>query len=239
VREVQAFDCGTAGFEVMYRARGSRALCVIDASQSGAPPGSFHELPGDAAVSRELPGVNLHAFRWDHALGVGRAIYKEDFPADVRVWLIEAEDLGYGDGLSPAVEAAAEQLYKRALELAASYAATHAASAADSSSTLLAIRGSLQLPRALFEQLFGERNAAAVLPRDGKLLVLPVFPEDGGALVKQRNAHGDRAVDVREGLRSQGWDDTGTLQLRASLDRELGGLALTPCDPSTESERHP
>lgn len=229
VPHVQAFDCGTAGFEVMYRARGSRALCVIDASKSGAPPGTLHELPGEAVSASSLPGVNLHEFRWDHALGVGRAIYQEDFPRDVRVWLVEAEDLGYGEGLSPAVEATAEALYKRALTLAARYAAAPASAAADSG-TLIATRGSLQLPRALFEQLFGERSAAAVLPRDGKLLVLPVFPEDGGTLVKQKNAHGDRAIDVREGLRSQGWDDTGTLHLHARLDPQLGGLALTPCE---------
>jgi len=239
VPHVQAFDCGTAGFEVMYRARGSRALCVIDASRSGATPGAIHELPGDAVAAAALPGVNLHEFRWDHALGVGRAIYKADFPADVRVWLVEAQDLDYGEGLSPAVEAAADQLYRRALELAASHAAARAASAADSS-RLVATRGSLQLPRALFEQLFGERSAAALLARDGKLLLLPVFPEDGGVLVKQRNAQGDRSIDLRDALRSQGWDDTGTLQLRASVDLQLGGLALTPCDPNpSQPEEQP
>jgi hydrogenase maturation protease len=232
---VQAFDCGTAGFEVMYRARGSHALCVIDASQSGAAPGTIHELPGDTVTSTELPSVNLHEFRWDHALAVGRAIYKQDFPEDVKVFLIEAGDLGHGDGLSEAVEQAAERVYKRLLEHCAQYAAARAPQLSAAEQILVARRGSLQLPRELFDALFGERCAAAVLSRADDILVVPVLPEDGGVLVKQKNAQGDRAVDVREALRSQGWDDMGTLTLQARVDRSLGGLVLAPLPLSQPS----
>lgn len=110
VAGVQVLDCGTAGFEVMYRARGSRALVIVDASVSGAEPGAIHDVPGEVVRSARLPALNLHEFRWDHALGVGAALYRQDFPEDVRVLLIEASDLGFGAGLSAPVEQAAERV---------------------------------------------------------------------------------------------------------------------------------
>lgn len=231
---VQAFDCGTAGFEVMRRARGSRALCVVDASQSGAPAGSIHELSGDALATRELPQVNLHEFRWDYALAVGRALYKDEFPKDVRVILVEAAELGHGEGLSPQVVQAADQVYKRLLDLCASCTSARASSVGGAEHTLFAQRGSLHMPRELFETLFAEHGTAAVWsrPESGEIVIVPVVPEDGGVRVKQQNAHGDRAVDIREALRNHGWDDTGSLALQARVDGSLGALVLKPAQPS-------
>jgi nitrogen fixation protein NifQ len=45
--------------------------------------------------------LNLHDFRWDHALHAGRMIYREAFPPCVKVLLIEAATLDFGLGLSP------------------------------------------------------------------------------------------------------------------------------------------
>lgn len=50
------------------------------------------------------PGQGLHDFRFEHALYAGRRIFRDEFPRDVQVILIEAADLSLGLGLSDVVE---------------------------------------------------------------------------------------------------------------------------------------
>jgi hydrogenase maturation protease len=61
----------------------------------------------------------LHDFRWDHAIYSGKMIYKDNFPRDICVFLIEAKDLDFGLGLSPEVKAAAERVVQMILQLLA------------------------------------------------------------------------------------------------------------------------
>jgi hydrogenase maturation protease len=105
--DVRVFDAGTGGMEILFQARGATRLVVVDACRSGADPGAVFEVPGGELESRPPPSLTLHDFRWDHALHAGRRIWKDGFPADVTVFLIEAKTLGYGLELSPEVERAA------------------------------------------------------------------------------------------------------------------------------------
>jgi len=105
---VQIFDAGTDGMGVMFKARGSRSLIIIDASNSGSEPGAVFEVPGEEMAGKPPDSFNLHDFRWDHALYAGRKIFKDDFPEDVQVFLIEAKSLELGLDLSQeAMDAAA------------------------------------------------------------------------------------------------------------------------------------
>lgn len=113
---VRVFDAGTAGMEVMFQARGSKAIIVIDASRSGSEPGAIFEVPGEELICQSEPGYNLHDFRWQHALYAGRKIYKEDFPSEISVYLIEAESLDLGLNLSTAVQEAAERVIEKIME---------------------------------------------------------------------------------------------------------------------------
>ena len=106
--QVQVHDAGTDGMGVMYRARGSKALIIVDASRTGSEPGSVFEVPGEELERRPLASINLHDFRWDNALFVGRLIFGEEFPAIITVYLIEAESLDLGLELSPSVARATE-----------------------------------------------------------------------------------------------------------------------------------
>jgi hydrogenase maturation protease len=110
---VRVFDAGTAGMEVMFQARGSRHLIVIDACRSGAAPGEIFELPAAELMDLAPPrrGFNLHDFRWDHALYAGQRIFADDFPATVRVYLIEAADVSFGFELSEPVQRAADLVF--------------------------------------------------------------------------------------------------------------------------------
>jgi len=110
---VQLFDAGTDGTAVMFAARGCSSLIVVDACRPFGQPGAIYEVPGEELEQSYQPSLNLHDFRWDHALHTGRQIYRESFPKDVTVYLIEAENLDLGLTLSPAVERAATILAER------------------------------------------------------------------------------------------------------------------------------
>jgi hydrogenase maturation protease len=103
----RVFDAGTDGMGVMFRARGASRLVIVDASRSGAAPGTIYRVPGAELERQYEPALNLHDFRWDHALYAGRRIFGADFPADVAVVLVEAASVEPGVTLSAPVAAAA------------------------------------------------------------------------------------------------------------------------------------
>ncbi len=116
-KNVQIFDAGTDGMSVMFGARGSKTLIIIDASQTGSEPGAIFEVPGCELEGKPPDSYNLHDFRWDHALYAGRQIFKDEFPNDVQVFLIEAKSLDLGLEMSPealqAVEVVVGKIGKR------------------------------------------------------------------------------------------------------------------------------
>ena len=112
---VQVFDTGTSGLEVMFKARGSRELVLVDACSSQSEPGAVFEVPGHLLERVPEPAFNLHGLRWDHALHAGKRIFREEFPEQVTVYLIEKQSLDLGIGLSPAVERAVALVVLRIL----------------------------------------------------------------------------------------------------------------------------
>ncbi|NEP05169.1 MAG: hydrogenase maturation protease [Okeania sp. SIO2G4] len=109
---VRVYDCGTAGMEVMFQARGTQQLIILDASATGSEPGAIFKVPSSELEALPEPSYNLHDFRWDNALAVGRKIFREDFPEDVIVYLIEAENLDFGLELSSVVQHSAEKVFQ-------------------------------------------------------------------------------------------------------------------------------
>lgn len=108
---VRCADGGTGGMDVAFQMRGVPHVVLVDACSSGSEPGSLFKLPGEEV--EELPpleGVNLHAFRWDHALAFAHWLLKDEYPERVTVYLIEAGSLAVGEPLSPPVETAMERL---------------------------------------------------------------------------------------------------------------------------------
>jgi hydrogenase maturation protease len=110
--DVQVYDCGTAGMEVMFHARGSKQLIIIDASSTGSEPGAVFKVPGKELEALPEPSYNLHDFRWDNALAAGKKIFKDNFPTAVTVYLIEAENLSFGLELSAVVQHSAELVFQ-------------------------------------------------------------------------------------------------------------------------------
>jgi hydrogenase maturation protease len=109
-------DGGTGGMDVAFQMRGVPEVILVDACTSGSEPGAIFEVPGEEVESLPpLSGVNLHAFRWDHAIAFGRWLLKDEYPARVTAYLVEGESFEVGEGLSPAVDRAVDRLVARLL----------------------------------------------------------------------------------------------------------------------------
>ena len=111
--DVRVFDAGTGGMDVMFQARGARKLIIIDAAKTGAEAGAIFDVPGEQLAADHQPVFSLHDFRWDHALAAGRKIFRDDFPTDVSVCLIEAQRLDLGFDLSDPVRKSADKVIAR------------------------------------------------------------------------------------------------------------------------------
>jgi len=110
---VKVYDCGTAGMEVMFKARGSKHLIIIDASSTNSEPGAVFKLPGKELEAIPVASYNLHDFRWDNAIAAGKKIFKDDFPLQVTVYLIEAANLDFGWELSHPVKHSADFVFEQ------------------------------------------------------------------------------------------------------------------------------
>jgi len=113
---VRCADGGTGGMDVAFQMRGVPHVILVDACSSGSEPGTLFEVPGHEVEQLPPPtGINLHAFRWDHAIAFARWLLKDEYPGKVTAYLIEGARYEIGEGLSPAVDAAVDRLVVRLL----------------------------------------------------------------------------------------------------------------------------
>jgi hydrogenase maturation protease len=92
--------------------QGAEEVVVIDATSSGSEPGTIrryeaHERPLPSAFSRS----STHSFGVAEAIELARALGR--LPAHVVVFGIEGRDFTPGEGLSPDVDAAVDEVVKR------------------------------------------------------------------------------------------------------------------------------
>jgi hydrogenase maturation protease len=104
-------DGGTGGMDVAFQMRGVPDVILVDCCRSESEPGALFEVPGEEVEHLPpLTGINLHAFRWDHAIAFGRWLLKDDYPRKVTAFLIEGESFEPGAPLSPPVDRAVDEL---------------------------------------------------------------------------------------------------------------------------------
>lgn len=120
-QNVKIFDAGTGGIDVMFQARGSSRLIIIDACQTGSKAGAIFQVPGEELEREREVSYSLHDFRWDDALYAGRKIFRENFPKEVTVFLIEAESLDLGLEMNQSVISSAEKIVEKLKEIIAEY----------------------------------------------------------------------------------------------------------------------
>ncbi len=111
---VRLVDGGTAGMEVAFQMRGAHRVVLIDASHTGAAPGTVYRVPGpELEKLPPLRGMYSHSFRWDHALALARWLLKDEYPDDVTIFLIEAQDTDLGSEITPRVRAGMDRVISR------------------------------------------------------------------------------------------------------------------------------
>lgn len=94
---------------------GSDGVIFLDTSVAGAPG----EVQGWLIGPRTARAAVIHALTPEEVLGLARAQYGRAPPAAMVT--VAGRDFGFGDGLSPEVEAALPRARERARELVASF----------------------------------------------------------------------------------------------------------------------
>jgi len=216
-------DGGTAGMDVAFQMRGAERVVIIDASATGAAPGTIYRVPG--AELGELPpleGLHTHSFRWDHAIAFARWALGEACPQDITVFLIEAAGVAFGAELSEPVLAAMEDVIALVERDYLAPLRPSEDSGPDGPQVELTEDGYLRLDSRLAGRRFPS-DAAVAQVRDGELWLLPLRgPQSGGLLLKQRNLAGDRSALIRDVLQDR--IPVGTH--RAVWDAEQGALRI-------------
>ncbi len=216
-------DGGTAGMDVAFQMRGAGRVVIVDASATGAAPGTVYRVPGAELESLPpLGGLHTHSFRWDHAIAFARWALDGACPDDITVFLVEAGGVEMGADLSATAVTGMEQVIAL---IERDWFAPLRPPAVDEPVVEFTADGYLRLDA----QLAGSRfpsSAAVALVREGQLWLLPLRgPQSGGLLLKQRTPAGDRSTLIREvladrvpvGVRPAFWDaEQGAL--RVSLE---------------------
>jgi hydrogenase maturation protease len=104
---VEIVTCEQEASRVIDAIEGRDAAVLVDASSSGAAPGTIHRFDASAEpVPARSFRSSTHAFGVGEAIELARALGK--LPATVVVYGIEGARFTAGEGLSPAVDAAVE-----------------------------------------------------------------------------------------------------------------------------------
>lgn len=109
---VKLIDYGTSGFSLLDDLEEYDSLIVVDGLKSGSIPGTIFMVGGEQLekLLETDPYVDLHSFGWDDALKWAKWLYKERFPKNIKIYLVEVKEVGYGIGLSEPVKEAIERL---------------------------------------------------------------------------------------------------------------------------------
>jgi hydrogenase maturation protease len=118
---IKLYDTGTDGMGVMYRAQGASHLVIVDALAPDRTPGAIYDVPGHVLAAPPPSSLSLHDFRWEHALYAGRKMRGADFPEKIKVFLVEAQTLTLGVGLTPPVAQAAQKVCEAIEAIAGSF----------------------------------------------------------------------------------------------------------------------
>lgn len=102
---VEASGEGAGLLQIMER---SPWVILVDAVSSGAEPGTIHRLDAATPLPKRLFRYSTHAFGVAEAVELARAL--GSLPARLVIFGVEGAEFGAGDGLSSAVEQAAERV---------------------------------------------------------------------------------------------------------------------------------
>lgn len=97
------------GTELMREWERAERVILVDAASSGAAPGTIHRFDARTqAIPKGFCCYSTHRFGVAEAVELARALGR--LPGEIRLYAIEGMDFGNGEGLSPAVAEAVDNL---------------------------------------------------------------------------------------------------------------------------------
>jgi hydrogenase maturation protease len=113
--DVQVLDGGTAGLGLLDLMEGWERVIIVDAVEMGRKPGEFLRfIPADVWLASTPDHFSLHHAGLHEVLALADALGRA-LP-EIVIFGVQPSDLGWGAGLSPAVEAALPALADAVLE---------------------------------------------------------------------------------------------------------------------------
>lgn len=106
--DVEIVDGGTAGLGLLYYLEGVERLVIIDAVDSGNPPGTMVRLSGDQIPAYLAMKLSPHEITLPDFLAAAKL--RDLYPQEVIVWGIQPESLEVGVELSATLAARLDEL---------------------------------------------------------------------------------------------------------------------------------
>ena len=103
---IEAEILESPGLTLLGEIAGQDAAILVDAVQSGAPPGTLHQLSEDDLINFGEGTGSAHGWGAAETLSLGRQLNPEDLPEKIILIGVEAVQFELGEGLSPAVKGA-------------------------------------------------------------------------------------------------------------------------------------
>ncbi len=102
---IEAETAESPGLTLLGHIAGLDAAILVDAVQSGAPPGTLHKLTEEDLLNFGEGTGSAHGWGAAETLSLGRQLSPDDLPERIFIIGVEAVQFNLGEGLSPAVEA--------------------------------------------------------------------------------------------------------------------------------------
>ena len=112
--QVQALDGGTMGLDLLPYVEQASSLLILDAVQTGRPPGSLVRLEGDEIPAALALKLSVHQVGFQELLAA--SLFRGTLPKRIVLWGIEPASVEWGLDLSPAVAAKLDGLVLSAVQ---------------------------------------------------------------------------------------------------------------------------
>lgn len=106
--EIQIVDGGTAGLALMVYLEDVDRLVIIDAMETGGPPGTLVRLSGNQIPAYMALKVSPHEITLPDFLAAAKL--RDLYPREVIVWGVQPESMEVGIELSPTLAARLDEL---------------------------------------------------------------------------------------------------------------------------------
>ncbi len=114
VMDIDTAISPTTGFEILDIILGYDRAIIVDAISTGGEPGTIYELSVDDLDTTPL--LNTHSIPLAITIKLGYTIFGDRMPKDIKIFAIEAEDLGIGDSCSSKVGNAIPKVVKKIMD---------------------------------------------------------------------------------------------------------------------------